>query len=109
MSKIKTIYGVRHIEGGGCVQLLGDDKEYIHLHFDGNTSLNGATATLRSKGWIEKEDEVVAIRSCQHGQEHEVPVGHLVAIKRKERSQSLFKDGNDVTWDEIITTLRRTR
>ncbi|MEK7577230.1 MAG: hypothetical protein AAB492_01255 [Patescibacteria group bacterium] len=107
MSWVTTISGRRWIEGGQSVQPRGEENVYTHLHFDGNSSLNGATATLRGKGWIRDEDEVVVIRSCGFGQDDERPRGHLVVIKEKRASRPVHSVTEElVGWNALIKQIR---
>lgn len=124
MSLVKTSYGMRHIEGGSRVQLPDDEREWVHLHFDGNTSLPGATNTLRIRGWIRPGDIVTAIRSCNLDTQ-EKPPGHLVIVRsgndelkqhqeefqtRMPRARSTHRESIFDTmssWDELISKIRR--
>ena len=102
MSWVNTTHGRQYLEGGQRVQLPSDERVYRHLHFDGKTSLNGATATLRCKVCIEPDDEFTVIRSCENGQDHEIPVGHLVVVKEKRpRRSDPLKDAIE-SWDRLI-------
>jgi len=98
MSWVKTSEGRRYLDGGERVQLQspdGYDRKYEHLHFGGPTSLNGATATLRSKGWIRENEIVTVIRSCDP-LVAEIPSAHLVVIRTEaefKRIQQKEKEG----------------